>query len=111
MPPRDALLVVVAREREWPHARVSIKDVFASERCYRDYAIGFAQQIVDLMAVDPEAIEIARVANVGRSDQVLPGPGNDEERPAVSFSFDIDCGVRRAGERSYDDVAALRAAD
>src|SRR6185503_18905262 len=46
----NTLLVPISRERQRPYAGVGIKDVFATESRDREYAIRFAQEVVDLAA-------------------------------------------------------------
>src|SRR6185503_20209086 len=98
MPAGYGLSVFISRERQRPHARVGIKDLFSSEARGRDNAIGFAQQVIDLVTRDLDVIKVAFVANVCSADQIFTVPGNDEERAAISFSFDVDCRRRSAGE-------------
>ena len=108
---RNALLVFVAGEGQRSDTGVGVENLFASQQCSRENAIRFAQQIVNFIAVDLDVIEIALVANVGSADQILAVPGNDEEGPAISFSFNVYCRIGSAGEWGHDDVAALCAAD
>ena len=89
---------------------IGIMNVIALEFCRREHTIGFGKQVAYLFSAGARCRRIALVADIGRSNQVLPVPWNDKKGSFVLCRFDVKGAFRRAIECIDNDVAALRAA-
>ncbi len=56
-------------------------------------------------------VKIVLVTVVGRADQRIAVPGNDEKGALIGFGFDIDCRVWRASKARHNQMTALGAAN
>ena len=72
--------------------------------------VGFVEQITNFVLARCCVRRVPVIPDVSGADQILLIPRNNEERPAVCFSLDIECVIRCAVEVTNNDVTAFRAA-
>ena len=91
------------------YAAVSEQDVGQGQPGLRDQLVDLAQQILGLTDVAASRRWVAVVPDVSGADHVPTHPGDDQHQSAVLTRLVVDDVVRRPGEGTHDQVAALGA--